>query len=123
MADEETSNNEKFSTFLNERSREIEHSITNYLKKQFKVTVFSTVFAQEIDIKEIFEENKLLRETIEKLKSAFSIMIKLIDEKSEIQLPFSAYETFTSIVNTEIDDFASLDILIVKKTDFDANQF
>lgn len=123
MADEETSNNEKFSIFLNERSREIEHSIAKYLKKQFKVTAFSAVYAQEIDIKEIFEENKLLRETIEKLKTAFSTMIKLIDEKSEIQLPFSTYETFTSIVNTDIEDFASLDILVVQKSAFDGNKF
>lgn len=123
MVEENTTHNEKFSTFLNGRSREIETSITNYLRKQFKVTAFSAVYTEEIDTAEIFEENKLLKETLKNLKTAFSTIIKLIDENTEITVPFSVYETFNSIVNTDVDNFASLDFLKVKKTAFDKDKF
>lgn len=50
-------------------------------------------------------------------------MTKIIDEKSEIQVPFSSYETFSSIAQTDISEFASLEVLKVKKTAFDGGQF
>ena len=123
MVDESYSFNEKFITFLNEKARDIESSIINYLQKQFKVTAFSLVYTQEIDINEIFNENKVLKEIIINLQTGFKTMLKLIDQHHEISIPFSVFETFSSIANTEIDQFATLDILKVQKTAFDKDKF
>ncbi|CAI2371959.1 unnamed protein product [Moneuplotes crassus] len=112
---------DRFVKFLNHRSRDIESSILNYLRKQYKVTAFSAVYEEEIDSKILLDQGQL--KTIKKLQIALETITKMIDEKDEIQVPFSAYEAFSSIAHTDISEFASLDILKVKKTAFDKDQF
>lgn len=116
-------NSVKFSEFLNERSREIEMCILKYLRKQFKVTAFSNVYEGEIDVNLIFKENKLLKETVRMLQKALKAIISLINERDDIQIPFSTYETFDTIVNTEIENLGRLEILKMEKTAFNKDQF
>jgi hypothetical protein len=123
MVEDKNSPNEKFSTFLNERCREIEATFANYLRKQFKVTAFSAVYEEEIDVMAILEENKSLSEIIDKLKKAFSTIIKLIDENHSVSIPFSVYDTFACFVHTDLANFGTLEILKIKKTAFDQHKF
>ena len=123
MVDESYSLNERFTTFINEKARDIERSIVIYLQKQFKVTAFSAVYAQEIDINEVFIENKVLKDTITNLQIGFKTMLKLIEHHQEISIPFSVFDTISSIANIEIDKFASLEILKVQKAAFDKDKF
>mmetsp|Transcript_10050 Transcript_10050/g.8845 ORF Transcript_10050/g.8845 Transcript_10050/m.8845 type:complete len:226 (+) Transcript_10050:380-1057(+) len=113
----------QFSEFLYDKSREIESSINNYLRKQFKISAFSSVYSQEIDTKEIFAENMLLKEIIGNLQKAFKVIIRLIDEKEDMKIPFGPYQSFKAIVETDIDDFANLDIFTMEKAAFDGEQF
>jgi len=134
MVEEGQNHTDKFSEFLNGRSRELEASIKNYLQKQFGVTAFSAVLQEEVS-KEL-EENKdistesgtvnksvLLKETICEIQTAFKTIVKLIDSSGDIKVPFSVYETFNALATTDTENFADLELLKIKKTAFDKDQF
>lgn len=123
--------NEKFSIFLSERAREIETSITDYLRKQFNVTAFSAVYEaaysavydKELNISDLYNDRPFLQETLKQLQIAFHTIVDIIDSSGDISLPFSVYESFNSLAKTPIDEFASLDILRISKSAFDKDQF
>lgn len=114
---------ETFSEFLNAKGRDLETAIVKYLQKQFKVTAFSAVYEEELDATEVYKHNPLLKDTIRNLQTAFKKIVDLISAKDEIKIPFSVFETFGFIANTDIEEFASLDLLKAKKSAFDKDQF
>ena len=123
MVEENESFNEKFSIFLNDRSREIEACLLDYLRKQFKITAFSTVYDEQIDLSQILDDKSFPTHTIKQLQIASSKITKIIDNSTEIQLPFSVYQTFTTISTSNIADLACSEILKLSKPAFDQQQF
>jgi hypothetical protein len=110
------------STFLNNNALTLLQIITNYLRKEFKVPVYSGMFDDKYLMEEtdaLFKEDPTLEAKLNKVKIVVVKIRDLIKASEKVNVSFGVYEGFNSLANTDIKQYRGLEVLKVVKSSFE----
>lgn len=119
---QKTTKDTQIANFLNTKGFNLLQVLSDYLRKELKVPLYSGMYDVGIldeETKTLFTDNPSLESKLTQLKSTLIRIRDLIKTSDMVRVSFSVYEGFNSLATADVKEYRKLDVLKVVKSSFE----